>query len=373
MRPPSAAGVRPPGAPRPGGAPGALVGVDLGGTKIAAALVGADGALRSATLRAPTPARHGPDAVLDAVADLVERVVTASSAAPGRPGAVAAVGIGSAGVIDAERGVVLSATDAIAGWTGTDVAGGVSERLAAAGVRAPDGAAPLVHVDNDVNAHAAGEARFGAGRGRSSALVVAVGTGVGAALVLDGRIHHGAHFLAGEMGHMPCGQAQGETCTCGRPGHLEAVAAGPQIARRYRRATGDEAVTGAVQVERLAEAGDAVARRVYRQAALALGRALAGAVTVLDPEAVIVSGGLARSGGLWWGPLRRTLRGELVDLVAERIEILPAALGGAAPIIGAAHEARLRLARAPGPARPGTGPDTGPGIDPDTRPRQEAP
>ena len=68
-----------------------------------------------------------------------------------------------------------------------------------------------------------------------------------------------------------------------------------------------------------------------------------------------------------------TLRGELVDLVAERIEILPAALGGAAPIIGAAHEARLRLARTPGPARPGTGPDTGPGIDPDTRPRQEAP
>ena len=372
MRPPSAAGVRPPCAPRPGGAPGALVGVDLGGTKIAAALVGPDGALRSATLRVPTPARHGPGAVLDAVADLVERVV-AGAAAPGRPGAVAAVGIGSAGVIDAERGVVLSATDAIVGWTGTDVAGGVSERLAAAGVRAPDGAAPLVHVDNDVNAHAAGEARFGAGRGRSSALVVAVGTGVGAALVLDGRIHHGAHFLAGEMGHMPCGQAQGETCTCGRPGHLEAVAAGPQIARRYRRATGDETVTGAVQVERLAEAGDAVARRVYRQAALALGRALAGAVTVLDPEAVIVSGGLARSGGLWWGPLRRTLRGELVDLVAERIEILPAALGGAAPIIGAAHEARLRLARAPGPARPGTGPDTGPGIDPDTRPRQEAP
>ena len=107
--------------------------------------------------------------------------------------------------------------------------------------------------------------------------------------------------------------------------------------------------------------------------------ALAGAVTVLDPEAVIVSGGLARSGGLWWGPLRRTLRGELVDLVAERIEILPAALGGAAPIIGAAHEARLRLGAAPGPgpdagpgpARPGTGSDTSP--DPDTRPRQEAP
>lgn len=344
---------------------GPVVGVDLGGTKIAAALVDADGALLGPVSRTPTPAREGPRAVLDAVASLVTGVVEAGArTGPG------AVGIGSAGVIDAERGVVVSATDAITGWPGTDIAGGVAGRLLAAGAAPRD---VLVHVDNDVNAYAAGEAWIGAGAGAASLLMVAVGTGVGGAVVLDGRVHHGARFLAGEMGHMPCGEAQGETCTCGRPGHLEAVAAGPQIARRYRRATGDETVTGAVQVERLAEAGDAVARRVYRQAALALGRALAGAVTVLDPEAVIVSGGLARSGGLWWGPLRRTLRGELVDLVAERIEILPAALGGAAPIIGAAHEARLRLARTPGPARPGTGPDTGPGIDPDTRPRQEAP
>ena len=315
---------------------GPVVGVDLGGTKIAAALVDADGALLGPVSRTPTPAREGPRAVLDAVASLVTGVVEAGArTGPG------AVGIGSAGVIDAERGVVVSATDAITGWPGTDIAGGVARRLLAAGVASQD---LLVHVDNDVNAYAAGEAWIGAGAGAAGVLMVAVGTGVGGAVVLDGRVHHGARFLAGEMGHMPSGPAGAEPCTCGRTGHLEAVAAGPQIARRYREATGAVDVTGAHQVERLADAGDAVAQRVYREAAIALGKAIAAVVTVLDPERVIVSGGLARSGDLWWGPLRETVRAEVVGLVADDLELVPAALGTTAPIVGAAHQARMRLA-----------------------------
>ena len=318
-----------------------VVGVDVGGTKIAAALVSADGGLLGPVAEAPTPAREGAQAVLDAIASSVTTLIDTGAPAARRVRlAPVAVGIGSAGVIDAGRGVVASATDTITGWPGTDIAGGVAGRLLAAGAAPRD---VLVHVDNDVNAHAAGEARFGAGRGRSSALVVAVGTGVGAALVLDGRIHHGAHFLAGEMGHMPSGTAGSEPCTCGRSGHLEAIAAGPQIARRYREATGAVDVTGAHQVERLADAGDAVAQRVYREAAIALGKAIAAVVTVLDPERVIVSGGLARSGDLWWGPLRETVRAEVVGLVADDLELVPAALGTTAPIVGAAHQARLRL------------------------------
>ena len=321
---------------------GPVVGVDLGGTKIAAALVDADGALLGPVSRTPTPAREGPRAVLDAVASLVTGVVEAGArTGPGARPAPTAVGIGSAGIIDAERGVVVSATDAITGWPGTDIAGGVAGRLLAAGAAPRD---VLVHVDNDVNAYAAGEAWIGAGAGAASLLMVAVGTGVGGAVVLDGRIHHGARFLAGEMGHMPSGPAGAEPCTCGRPGHLEAVAAGPQIARRYREATGATGVSGAQGVERLADAGDTVARRVYREAAVALGEAIAAVVTVLDPERVIVSGGLARSGDLWWGPLRRTVRAQVVCLVSEDLEIVPAALGAAAPIVGAAHQARMRLA-----------------------------
>ncbi|WP_250739001.1 ROK family protein [Actinomyces sp. 186855] len=240
---------------------------------------------------------------------------------------------------------MTSATDAITDWPGTDIVSGVGARLRAAGVTRPDAGAPLIHVDNDVNAYAAGEAWIGAGAGARTALVVAVGTGVGGAVVLGGSVHHGAHYVAGEMGHMPSGLAGQETCTCGRPGHLEAVAAGPQIARRYREATGATDVTTALAVERLADAGDATAQRVYREAATALGKAIAQVVTVLDPDKIIISGGLARSGELWWGPLRETVAAELIDLVAHDTELLPATLGATAPIIGSAHEAHLRLAR----------------------------
>lgn len=320
----------------------ALVGVDLGGTKIAAALVGPDGAVLGPVSSCPTPAHDGPEAMLDAIAALVTEVAAAGTTArPGTPVAPLAVGIGSAGVIDPGSGTVVSSTDAITGWAGTRVSQGVSQRLAAAGLAG--GRRLHVHVDNDVNAYAAGEAWIGAGAGAPSALVVAVGTGVGGAVVLDGRVRHGAHFLAGEVGHMPSHLAVGEPCTCGRLGHLEAVAAGPQIARRYREATGDAEVTTALAVERLADAGDATAQRVYREAAVALGQAIAAVVTVLDPHKVIISGGLARSGELWWEPLRQSVREELLDLVAQDLELVPAALGTTAPIIGASHEAWLTL------------------------------
>lgn len=318
-----------------------VVGVDVGGTKIAAALVSADGGLLGPVAEAPTPAREGAQAVLDTIASLATALIdTGAPAAQRARLAPVAVGIGSAGVIDAGRGVVASASDAIAGWPGTDIAGGVARRLLAAGVASQD---LLVHVDNDVNAYAAGEAWIGAGAGAGTVLVVAVGTGVGGAIVLDGHVHHGAHFLAGDIGHAPSGMAGSEPCTCGRSGHLEAIAAGPQIARRYREATGAVDITGAYQVEKLADAGDTVAQRVYREAAIALGEAIAAVVTVLDPERVIVSGGLARSGDLWWGPLRKTMRAEVAGLVADDLELLPAALGTTAPIVGAAHQARLRL------------------------------
>ena len=246
---------------------------------------------------------------------------------------ITAVGIGTAGVVDVERGTILSATDAITGWAGTSVAAGVRERLAAAGL----GELP-VHVENDVDAYAAGEAWLGAGAGAEVVLMVAVGTGVGGALVIEGRTRRGAHHVAGEIGHVPVPGAQGEPCTCGRPGHLEGVAAGPQIHRRYLAKGGDPDVPDAREVERRAAAGDRIAQGVYRDSAACLGRALAGLVTVIDPDVVVVSGGLARAGDLWWGPLRRTFAAEIIDPLAS-IKIIPATLGTTAPIVGAARGA----------------------------------
>ena len=117
--------------------------------------------------------------------------------------------------------------------------------------------------------------------------MVAVGTGVGGALVLDGRTRRGAHHVAGEIGHVPVPGAQGEPCTCGRTGHLEGVTAGPQIHRRYLAKGGDPEVPDAREVERCADAGDVIAQEVYRDSAVCLARALAGLVTVIDPDVVV--------------------------------------------------------------------------------------
>ena len=175
-----------------------VIGVDLGGTKTAAAAVSRDGGV--GPLRTvPTPAQAGPGPILDAVAGLVREV------AAGAGGPVLGLGVGTAGVVDVTTGTIVSATDAIAGWTGTDVAGGLRGRLA-------DLALGGVHVENDVDAHAAGEAWRGAAAGLPSVLMVAVGTGVGGAVVLDGRPLRGAHHVAGEIGHLPTPGAEGLRC-----------------------------------------------------------------------------------------------------------------------------------------------------------------
>jgi len=143
---------------------------------------------------------------------------------------------------------------------------------------------------------------------------------------------------AGEIAHVPVPGAQGEPCTCGRTGHLEGITAGPQIHRRYLAKGGDPDVPDARGVEERAAAGDDIATEVYRDSAVCLGRALAGLVTVIDPDVVVVSGGLARAGDLWWEPLRQTFAAEIIDPLAP-IKILPAILGTTAPIVGAARGA----------------------------------
>lgn len=295
------------------------VGVDLGGTKIAVAVVAPDGSV-GPVLTAPTPALAGGEAVLDAVAALVTQATAGFDD-------VAGVGVGTAGVVDSAAGRIISATDTFAVWVGTDVAAGLRARLGWDATRP-------VEVRNDVDAHALGEAWLGAGRGRSSMLMVAVGTGVGGAVVMDGRLWTGAHHVAGEMGHIPTPGAEGLRCPCGVEGHLEAVSAGPSIERAYAGASG-EPLSGP-EIMALAAAGSEPAGRVVAEAAVALGRAIAGVATVLDPECVVIGGGVARAGDEWWGPLRDACRGEVVPVLKD-LPLLRAALGPEAAILGAAR------------------------------------
>lgn len=315
------------------------VGVDIGGTKTAVGLVREDGTV-IARAEARTPATAGADAVLATASQLAARVIADAD------GTVHAVGVGAAGVIDPKRRVVLSATDTLPGWAGSQI-----------GQRLEDVLSLPVAVDNDVRAHAVGEARYGAGRGRASALVIAAGTGVGGAFVLDGRPLSGAVGIAGHFGHMPSVEAQGLPCTCGRSGHLEMIASGPAVLAAYQRARGGSQAKAADAMDTRdvfarAGAGDAVARTTIATAGRALGRATGGLVNALDPEIVIIAGGLSHTSDLWWDPLRAGFHEESIDLV-RHCPLVPAELGADAAIVGAAMLALDAIATSPHPAPTG--------------------
>lgn len=304
----------------------AAIGVDLGGTKTAAALVGADGAVLW-RLSTSTPARQGPAAILDAVAFLAERL---AAEARSRSLALAGLGLGSAGVIDPATCQVVSATDVLTGWAGTDLRAGLLERLGGAG-----GAVGRVEAVNDVHAHALGEAWLGAARGTSTALLVAFGTGIGGSFLVDGRPVSGARSVAGHFGHVPSAAAGGLVCTCGAMGHLEAIASGPALHRFYQRLGGDPRAADTRAVFERARAGEAPAVGAIRRAARAAGSALGGFANSLDPEALVLSGGLADAGPLWWDAVRESFAEELVPAL-RHVEPVPALLGGDAATIGAA-------------------------------------
>ncbi|MGW2622137.1 ROK family protein [Micromonospora taraxaci] len=297
--------------------PPVVAALDIGGTKTAAAVVTRDGRVVD-RLTAATPGRAGATAILDTAADLVHRLRAEVAGAH-----VGALGVGSAGVIDHRTGRVLSATDALAGWAGTDVSGRLREQL---GVP--------VSVINDVHAHALGEARYGIAAGYETTLFIAVGTGIGASFVVDGAVLTGAHSTAGHAGHQPSPYAGGLPCTCGGQGHLEAIASGPGLTQEYVRRTG-QPVDDLRSVAARAADGDATAREVVLLGGAAVGSAVGGLVNMLDPGAVVIGGGVAGLGDPWWQALRDAVRRETLPSLDD-VPVLASTLGSDAPLLGAA-------------------------------------
>lgn len=258
--------------------------MDIGGTKLAVAHVSSNGDIQGDVLVAPTPAADGPGAVLHALAALLRRV---------DPGGTSAIGVAAAGVVDCDRGVVLSATSSIAGWTGTAVAAPLTAEL---GVPA--------FVLNDGHAFALGEAAYGAGSGRDSLLLLIAGTGVGGSYVRHGEPMFGANWVGGHFGHLSVPQAVGISCYCGGTGHLEAIASGAGMVDWYRAQGGAHSVSQTRELfERLAE--DPVAREAVELGAAAFGLAAGSLVNAFDPDMVVVAGGLSEAGPAWEGPMRR--------------------------------------------------------------------
>jgi glucokinase len=297
--------------------------LDIGGTKIAAGLADPGGALVH-TGRRPTPADASAEQVWAAVAAMIADTLRAAD------GAVAAVGIASAGPIDLHSGGVSPIN--IGCWHGFPL----RDRVAAAVPGVP------VQLAGDGVCMALGEHWRGAGRGARFLLGMVVSTGVGGGLVLDGAPYAGRTGNAGHVGHVVIEQ-DGQPCTCGGRGCVETVAAGPSLAR-WARANGWSTPPGA-GAEELADAavaGDAVAVRAFHRGATALAAMIASVAAVCDLDLVVIGGGVAKSGRLLFDPLRAALADYArLDFLAG-LRVVPAELGGQAGLVGAARLTQLQ-------------------------------
>lgn len=292
-----------------------LVGaVDVGGTsiKVATVRVGLRGGL------AVSAAVHGEALSIAVPADPDEAVteVLAAAARAGAGGAVA-VGVVLPGVVDEARGVGVWSENI--GWRDVDFRGLLRERLAVP-----------VAIGHDVRAWGLAEVRAGAAHGARNAAIVPIGTGIAAALVVDGRLLSAAGF-AGEIGHLQV--AAHTECACGAVGCLEAVASAAGIARVYNQRTGQD-MAGAAQVLAARAGGDPVAAEVWDEAVAHLATALAALATVTAPEVVVLGGGLARAGAALLDPLADHLVSRLRYTPVPRL--VPAHFETAGGIVGAA-------------------------------------
>lgn len=308
------------------------VGIDFGGTFIKMALVDDAGHI-CGRRKIPTHTLDGHSAWIDAMADGIRALTEEGD--DGHSVKLSGVGIGVPGFVDYERGHIFQLPN-VPGWDGVSLATRMEERV---GVR--------VRVDNDVNVMATGECTFGAGRAYRHAVFVTLGTGVGGALVIDNRIYRGAHFMAGEIGHITV-DLHGVRSPTGRGG-LEQYIGNRRIVERALRyldegkpslldalCEGDRSRIDPLLIEQAAEQGDPLAITVYDEVADYLAAALASVTYVLQPQAFIIGGGVGQSGPILYEPLQRHLRNRLSTYFADLIEIKKAALGNDAGVIGGA-------------------------------------
>ncbi len=301
----AATGPSPPGA--------GVLAVDVGGTKLAAAVVRADGTLSTPVTR-PTPAGDA-EAVWAALASTVTEAAGDHD--------IAGAGIGSAGPLDAIAGTVSPVN--IPGWRGFPVRDRLSVLL---------GGRPTVLV-NDAIASAFGEYRYGAGRGTRAMLGMVVSTGVGGGLILDGRVHTGTTGNAGHIGHTVV-DLDGEPCPCGARGCVETMTSGPAMVRWALREGWRHEAPDAAALAGAAREGHQVAVAAYDRAARALAAAIAGAAALCDLDRVVIGGGVSRSWDVLEPPLRRALRTYAGLAFVRRAEVVPSQLDGYAGLLGAA-------------------------------------
>ncbi|WP_069771969.1 ROK family protein [Streptomyces sp. LUP30] len=302
--------------------------LDIGGTKIAGALVDGDGTILARAQR-PTPAQEDGETVMRAVEETLGELTVSPLWER-----VHAVGIGSAGPVDASAGTVSPVN--VPGWRAYPLV----DR-----VRAATGNLPVELIGDGV-AITAAEHWQGAARGHDNALCMVVSTGVGGGLVLGGRLHPGPTGNAGHIGHISV-DLDGDPCPCGARGCLERIASGPNIARRALEngwLPGPDGDASAAAVAAAARAGDPLALASFERAAQALAAGIAATATLVEIDIAVIGGGVGKAGEILFAPLRRALRDYATLSFVQRLTVTHARMGTDAGLVGAAAAA---LARGP--------------------------
>ncbi len=311
-----------------------FIGVDLGGTNLRAAVI-TESHKVLAKYKCPTQAAEGRDAVIGRIVEGIREAVRMSGE---EMAAMTAVGMGIPGPLNQRAGIVYSAPN-MPGWENVPLAAIVGERL---GIRA--------FIENDANCAGWGEFVTGAGKGARHMMMVTLGTGIGGAIIIDGKLHIGRDGSAGELGHV-CIIDGGRLCGCGARGCVEAYASATAVVARFKELLDDgwrsplsakRDYLTAQDIFMAAGNGDPVALHIVEETGHYLGVMASSIAELINPERCVVSGGMIQAGRLLLDSIRTTCLNRNKH-PGRTMEIIPAALGGNAGLVGAADQARVRV------------------------------
>jgi len=292
------------------------IGIDLGATRIKMALVDHRGRV-SYRREVETPLNVKRPELISSLVNNIRGILKESGL---KKKNIVGIGIGVPGHVDSEKGIVRYFPN-IKGWEGVPLKSILQARL---GIK--------VALDNDVNAMTLGEYRFGAGRGVENLVCLTLGTGVGGGLIINGEIYRGSTMCAGEVGHIPINE-KGPRCNCGGIACIERYIGNRYVLDRSKKALGKKITLERVDI--LAKQGNKKAKAIWEDVGRKLGIALTGVVNLLNPDLIVVGGGVSKAGELILRPLRQEIRARAMKDQAKHVKVVRARLGDNAGIIGA--------------------------------------
>lgn len=307
-----------------------FIGVDIGGTNVKIAIVDTNGHIVYSN-SVPTRAEMGYQYTINNI----KSTITLSMKETGIPKEnIGGIGVGLPGQIDSVNGIVRLLPN-IPGWVDVPLAKILQDEFGLP-----------TKLDNDVRVATLGEYKFGAGKGYKNLICITVGTGIGSGIMVNGQLVRGASLSAGEIGHMTLVDEGGEICGCGNTGCLEALASGPAIVKmayeyimggkscKFKEMSVNSSITSQIVAE-AAEMGDAVAKTIFYRIGRWIGIAMANLVNILNPEVIIVGGGVAQAGDILLDPIREQIKRRALKISADTVKVVPAELGESAGVVGA--------------------------------------